>query len=77
MSREMARQRQGSFIGCSTAPDASLVEINPLIVTKAGDLMALDAKINIEENALFGQGDLHHARSQPGRRHGAARPSTI
>ncbi len=35
--------------------DASLVEINPLIVTGAGDVMALDAKINIEDNALFRQ----------------------
>jgi succinyl-CoA synthetase beta subunit len=35
--------------------DASLVEINPLIVTGAGDVMALDAKINIEANALFRQ----------------------
>jgi succinyl-CoA synthetase beta subunit len=35
--------------------DASLVEINPLIVTKTGDLMALDAKINIDDNALFRQ----------------------
>jgi succinyl-CoA synthetase beta subunit len=35
--------------------DASLVEINPLIVTKAGDLLALDAKINIDDNALFRQ----------------------
>ena len=35
--------------------DASLVEINPLIVTKAGELMALDAKINIDDNALFRQ----------------------
>jgi succinyl-CoA synthetase beta subunit len=33
--------------------DASLVEINPLIVTADGDLLALDAKINIEDNALF------------------------
>jgi succinyl-CoA synthetase beta subunit len=38
--------------------DASLVEINPLIVTGDGDVMALDAKINIEENALFRQKDL-------------------
>jgi succinyl-CoA synthetase beta subunit len=37
------------------ACDASLVEINPLIVTKAGDVVALDAKINIEDNALFRQ----------------------
>ena len=33
--------------------DASLVEVNPLIVTGDGSLMALDAKINIEDNALF------------------------
>ncbi|MGH8496581.1 MAG: ADP-forming succinate--CoA ligase subunit beta [Gammaproteobacteria bacterium] len=35
--------------------DASLVEVNPMILTKAGRLVALDAKINIEENALFRQ----------------------
>jgi len=33
--------------------DASLVEVNPLIVTKAGKLVALDAKIGIDPNALF------------------------
>jgi succinyl-CoA synthetase beta subunit len=33
--------------------DASLIEVNPLIVTDSGDLLALDAKINIEDNALF------------------------
>ena len=38
--------------------DCSLVEINPLIVTGDGDVMALDAKINIEDNALFRQQDL-------------------
>ena len=38
--------------------DASLVEINPLIVTADGTVMALDAKINIEDNALFRQKEL-------------------
>jgi succinyl-CoA synthetase beta subunit len=33
--------------------DASLIEINPLIVTKRGRLLALDAKLDIEANALF------------------------
>jgi succinyl-CoA synthetase beta subunit len=33
--------------------DCSLVEINPLVVTKAGDLIALDAKISFDDNALF------------------------
>ncbi|HYW04344.1 MAG TPA: ADP-forming succinate--CoA ligase subunit beta [Gammaproteobacteria bacterium] len=33
--------------------DASLVEINPLIVTGDGDLLALDAKVNLDDNGLF------------------------
>jgi succinyl-CoA synthetase beta subunit len=42
--------------------DASLVEVNPLIVTADGNLLALDAKINIEDNALFRQKDLAKMR---------------
>jgi succinyl-CoA synthetase beta subunit len=42
--------------------DASLVEVNPLIVTKAGHVMALDAKINVEDNALFRQQRLEGLR---------------
>ncbi len=38
-----------------TECDASLLEINPLIVDGSGNLLALDAKINIEDNALFRQ----------------------
>jgi len=38
--------------------DLSLLEVNPLIVTASGALMALDAKINVDANALFRQGDL-------------------
>jgi succinyl-CoA synthetase beta subunit len=38
--------------------DASLIEINPLIVTKSGTLVALDAKVDIEANALFRQKNL-------------------
>ena len=37
------------FIGC----DATLCEINPLVVTEAGELLALDAKVSIDDNALF------------------------
>jgi succinyl-CoA synthetase beta subunit len=33
--------------------DASLVEINPLVVTEAGELLALDAKINLDDSALY------------------------
>ena len=36
-----------------TEKDASLAEINPLVVTKQGDLLALDAKMNFDANALF------------------------
>ena len=42
--------------------DASLIEINPLIVNKQGDLLALDAKINIEDNALFRQKEMQAMR---------------
>lgn len=42
--------------------DASMVEINPLITTKSGDVMALDAKINIEDNAMFRQSRLADMR---------------
>ncbi len=38
--------------------DASLIEINPLIVTRGGALVALDAKIDIEANALFRQKEM-------------------
>jgi succinyl-CoA synthetase beta subunit len=42
--------------------DASLLEVNPLIVTKAGSLMALDAKINIDANAVFRHPDIGKLR---------------
>jgi succinyl-CoA synthetase beta subunit len=35
------------------ATDASIVEINPLVVTKQGEVLALDAKMNFDDNALF------------------------
>ena len=38
--------------------DLSLLEINPLIVDSSGNLLALDAKINVEDNALFRQSGL-------------------
>ncbi len=46
------------FVEC----DASLVEVNPLIVTEGGDLLALDAKINIDDNSLFRQERLFEMR---------------
>jgi succinyl-CoA synthetase beta subunit len=47
-----------AFVGL----DASLVEINPLIVTKAGDLLALDAKLTFDDNALYRHPDLKELR---------------
>ena len=44
------------------ATDASILEINPLIVTKSGDLLALDAKINFDDNALFRHADIRDLR---------------
>jgi succinyl-CoA synthetase beta subunit len=44
------------------ATDASLVEINPLILTKAGDLLALDAKVSFDDNALYRHPDLRELR---------------
>ncbi len=38
--------------------DLSLVEVNPLVVTEEGELLCLDAKINIDDNALYRQPDL-------------------
>jgi len=44
--------------------DASLVEVNPLIVTKEGHLVALDAKINIDANAVYRQKALEEMRDE-------------
>ncbi len=45
-----------------TDKDLSLVEINPLVVTGEGELLALDAKVNIDDNALFRQKALEELR---------------
>jgi succinyl-CoA synthetase beta subunit len=56
--RDLLRKLVELFNEC----DASLVEINPLIVTKDGHIVALDAKINVEDNALFRQQRLAEMR---------------
>ena len=38
---------------CYTGTDASLVEINPLVLTEDNEIVALDAKFNFDDNALF------------------------
>ncbi|HET9702644.1 MAG TPA: ADP-forming succinate--CoA ligase subunit beta [Vicinamibacterales bacterium] len=44
------------------ASDASILEINPLIVTRSGDLLALDAKMNFDDNALYRHADVRDLR---------------
>jgi len=44
------------------ATDASMVEINPLVVTAAGELLALDAKMNFDDNALYRHPDIKDLR---------------
>jgi succinyl-CoA synthetase beta subunit len=44
--------------------DLSLVEVNPLIITESGDLLALDAKINADSNAMFRHPDLVQMRDE-------------
>jgi succinyl-CoA synthetase beta subunit len=43
----------GALYDAFVSTDASLVEINPLVVTVSGDLLALDAKVTFDDNALF------------------------
>jgi len=42
--------------------DASMIEVNPLILTKGGDLLALDAKVSVDDNALYRHPDLRDLR---------------
>jgi len=59
----------GQFVKLATglfeafvATDASLIEINPLVVTSNGNLLALDAKMNFDDNALFRHPDIRELR---------------
>ena len=47
-----------------TELDASMVEINPLVVTGGGDVMALDAKMNFDDNALFRHPEIEALRDE-------------
>jgi len=61
LSAKVARMISGSykaFLEC----DCSLVEINPLAITEDGDAFALDAKVNLDDNALYRHEDLKELR---------------
>jgi len=49
-----------AFVGL----DASMVEINPLVVTGAGEVLALDAKMNFDDNALYRHNDVADLRDE-------------
>ncbi len=52
----------GALYDAFRATDASLIEINPLIVTGDGNLLALDAKMNFDDNALYRHPDIKDLR---------------
>jgi succinyl-CoA synthetase beta subunit len=61
LTTEQTKEAVGFFGGvyrCFMEKDCSQVEINPLIVTKQGNLAALDAKMNFDDNALFRHPDI-------------------
>ncbi len=65
--KQVARRDQVHARRCtrpSPASTASIVEINPLVVTGAGDVIALDAKINFDDNALFRHPDVEELRDE-------------
>jgi succinyl-CoA synthetase beta subunit len=49
---------------CYADVDCSLAEINPVVVTKQGQVIALDAKINFDDNALYRHKDLEELRDE-------------
>ena len=52
----------GGLLRLFVEKDASQIEVNPLVVTKAGDLVALDAKLNFDDNALYRHPDVAKLR---------------
>ena len=54
----------GQLYGAFVDKDMGLLEINPLVVTKAGKLLCLDAKINFEDNAIFRHKDVAALRDE-------------
>jgi len=48
----------GALYKLFVARDCTLIEVNPLVVTRAGDIMALDAKFNFDDNALYRQPEI-------------------
>jgi succinyl-CoA synthetase beta subunit len=61
LTGDLARQADGLLAKVHTAfvaKDMSLLEVNPLVVTKSGQIICLDAKISFDDNALFRHADI-------------------
>ena len=58
----------GKFLGAMykafVALDCAIVEINPLVVTRAGEIVALDAKVSFDDNALYRHADIEALRDE-------------
>ncbi|MCP4204352.1 MAG: succinate--CoA ligase subunit beta, partial [bacterium] len=61
---KQAAKLVSALVKAYLASDASLVEINPLLVTGAGDVMALDAKMSFDDSALFRHPDFKELRDR-------------
>jgi succinyl-CoA synthetase beta subunit len=65
LSRETGKQAEvmlPKLYDAFLAKDMSLLEVNPLVVTKTGDLICLDAKISFDDNALYRHADVSALR---------------
>ena len=60
--KQEAKKIINSMFNILVKKDASLVEINPLIINKSNELICLDAKINFDDNALFRNQDINLLR---------------
>jgi succinyl-CoA synthetase beta subunit len=61
LTGDLARQAEGLLAklhAAFIAKDMSLLEVNPLVVTKSGQIVCLDAKISFDDNALFRHADI-------------------
>lgn len=65
LNKEQIKQFTKIFLGLAKMfadKDFALLEINPLVITESGDLHCLDAKINLDSNALYRHPDLEEMR---------------
>ncbi len=67
LDKSLINQAVTTFLGCYRAMrdlDATMVEINPLVVTKEGQLLAVDAKMGFDDNALFRHSNIAELRDK-------------